>query len=136
MTDTTQKSGILGPDGKPVETVNIPIVKFDDFIFPMHMMEKDELVQTGEEGVRPSDIIKELRAISREMRQRFTILAAGLVCASKGGEEELTRFLNSIGLVISDINGKKFFTPEMPNQDKFADEAELNEPAKPDTPLE
>ena len=117
-------TGLVGADGKPLKTVNVPIVKFDDFIFPMHMVEQDEMAQVTEKGVKPSDIIREMRAVGREMRHRFTILAAGLVLASQKGPEEVERFLNSIGLVITDIKGNKFFEPKLADNDQFIEEDE------------
>ena len=129
---STEKSNLVGPNGQPVETRTIPIVKYNEFIFPMHMVEKEEIVQLSDKGIKPSDIIKELRATAREMRHRFTVIAAGLVVAAQKGPEELDKFLSSIGLVITDAKGQKFFeyTPEDP--DRFVEEpVEMNTPAEP-----
>jgi len=128
---TDKGTGLVGPNGEPVKTVNIPVVKFEDFVFPMHMVEREELINVGEEGVKPSEIIRELRAVTREMRHRFTILATGMVVASRT-DKELKNFLDSIGLVITDAKSKTFFTPDAPETDKFAkDSLDINTPAQP-----
>jgi hypothetical protein len=128
-----ETSSLVGPDGQPIKTVNIPVVNFEDFVFPMAMVTEEEICKVTEQGVKPSAIIKELRAISREMRHRFTILAAGLVVASKEGPEGVENFLNSIGLVITDAKGQTFFSPKV-DTDVFTEE-KLNEPAVAETEL-
>lgn len=105
----TRNSPILDADGKPIEVASVPVVKYKDFVFPIHTLEKAELTTMSKEGVRPTDIITEIRAIGREMRHRFNLLAVGLVLAAKEGPEELENYLNSIGLVITDVKGNTFF---------------------------
>lgn len=128
-----EKSNLVGPDGQPIKTVTVPVVHYDGFVFPMHMVQDEEIAKPTEKGVKPSEIIAEMRATAREMRHRFTILAAGLVVAAKDGPEKLDAYLNEIGLVITDAKGQKFFEPSM-DGDRFAEE-DLNTPAQADVDL-
>lgn len=115
-----QTSKLLGADGKEIKKRSVPTVKYKDFLLPVEFVKDEEMTVIGDKGIRPSDIIRELRATQREMRQRFVLLATGMVAAATDGNGALKEYLDTIGLVLSDLQGKVIFKPD--DKDKFVEE--------------
>ena len=105
------ESQILGADGKPIRTVQIPTLQVDDFVIGIDLVSDDEMVQSTKDGLRPGDLLKELRATNREHRHRFNIIMTLFSYATKG-PEELKRAMDSMGLHVRDLNDKTIYGPE------------------------
>lgn len=105
-------TNLVDAQGKEIKKVTIPVVHYQGFRFALDSVRADEIATITDKGVRPGDIIKELRAARREASDRFTILAAALAVAAKHGTDALQEYLQEIGLRISDIDGRKFYETE------------------------
>lgn len=104
-----EKTGLIGTDGEEVKKISIPVVKYKDFVFPITTVTPEFQNYIGPKGeVAPISIIKELRLSIDEMRNKFTLLSIGLAVMSKTNPE-LKVYLETIGLVLADLNQKQFF---------------------------
>ena len=107
-----EKSGLVDAKGEEVKKISIPVIKYKDFVFPITTVTPEYQNYIGPDGqVRPLDIIKELRMALDEMRNKFTVLSVGLAIAAKSNPE-VDEYLTTIGLVLEDLNKKRFYPAE------------------------
>ena len=107
-----EESPLVDSDGENLKKVSIPVIKYKDFVFPITTVTPEYQNYLGPKGeVRPLDIIKELRMVLDEMRNKFTILSVGLAIAAKTNPE-VNEYLTTIGLVLEDLNNKRFYPAE------------------------
>ena len=100
-------SNLVDPSGNPIKTATVPIIQWKAYQIPLRLVSKEDAVP--EKGsVSPLDVIKELRAVHREMIDRFNYLSIGLsTLASKN--QELADFLKASGLQLTDYQGRTIF---------------------------
>ena len=104
-------SNLVDSKGKPIKQNSIPVVNYQEFTLPVRILRKEDTVQESA-SVSPGAVIQEMRAAYIEMVDRFTLMASGLAVVAKenpGGE--MDKYLSSIGLVLTDLNGKKLYEP-------------------------
>jgi hypothetical protein len=107
-----KKPQLVDSQGREIKQVTMPVIKIGEHTFAFDTVRAEEKVDLdSEKGVRPGDIVKELRALEREVSHRFTLLAAALAAATKG-IDNLEEFLTGLGLEVVDIQGKKFYSPK------------------------
>lgn len=105
-----ETSPLIGPDGKPIKTNTIPVVKYKDFVFPMRLLSADDIVKPGAGGqLRPGDIIKEYRSAYTELSDRVNLLTAILCTIIQDGIAEGKIFLESTGAQSTDLNDKVLY---------------------------
>jgi len=104
-------SNLVDAKGNEIKTHKIPVVEYKEFVFPMESVKPEDLTPIGEKGVDPLRVIHELRASTKELRQKWTLLAAGLCILAKKNPE-LKEFVDAIGLVIKDLNEKVLYEPK------------------------
>lgn len=109
---TESDTGLVGLDGKPIKTHNIPVVKFRDFIFSVELLQKEDVAHPVDGGFRPGDIVKEYRSRCTELEDRVQILTAILCTVIQEGPEAGREFLNSVGAKVVDLNNKVLFEPK------------------------
>jgi hypothetical protein len=102
-----EASQLIGPDGKPIKTNSIPVLKYKEFTFPMRLLSEADAVKPGKEGqIRPGDIIKEYRAAFTELSDRVNLLTAIICVLAKDGVPEVKSFLDSVGVNSLDLDNK------------------------------
>lgn len=107
-----EKTGLVDNSGEEVKKISIPVVKFRDFVFPITTVTPEYQNYVGSEGgVRPIDIVREVRMTLDEMRNKFTVLSVGLAVIAETNPD-VKDYLNEIGLVLEDLNKKRFFPAE------------------------
>ena len=104
-------SKLVDAKGNEIKTYKIPVVEYKEFVFPMESVRPEDLTPIVKKGVDPLRVIHELRASTKELRQKWTLLAAGLCILAKKNPE-LKEFIDSIGLVVRDINEKVLYEPK------------------------
>ena len=108
--ETPQEKRLVDPQGREIQKVTVPVVKYKEFSFAFDCIRDEERVKVNAQNgtIRPSEVVLEMRALQRELNHRFTVLAAALASATKG-PEELNAFLKAIGLEVIDTKGARFF---------------------------
>jgi hypothetical protein len=107
----TNQTNLVDAKGRPIKNNSIPVVNYGEFTLPVRILRKEDTVQASA-SVSPGDVIQEMRAAYIEMVDRFTLMASGLaVMAKQSPGGELDKYLSSIGLVLTDLNGKKLYEP-------------------------
>lgn len=104
-------SNLVDAGGKEIKTTKIPAVHWKEYSLPVRVLTKEDTVDQ-KASVSPAAVIKEMRAMYIELQDRFTLLASGLAAQAKenpGGEVD--RYLSEIGLVLTDMQGKKMYEP-------------------------
>jgi len=108
---TTNDTGILGPDGKKLKAITVPVVKFRDFQFKFEGFDRNRIAKEYKGGYRPRDLVHEYRARCLELEDRLQILMAVLCTTIVEGPDAGKEFLDSIGASVTDFDGKVLYKP-------------------------
>jgi len=102
-------AGIVDPEGREVVSkISIPVVEFGGYQLAIRKVDDSVRVKDNDpRGIRPGDIIKELRATQVSSADAYTFLCAALITLANQGVEGLKEFLSTTGIKIRDLNGKE-----------------------------
>lgn len=103
--------GLVDAKGMEIKTKKIAVIKFGEFEIPMMPLKPEEQAKTTDGGIRPDEMLREMRAMYREMHNRFNFLAIGLAqIALENPKSKVKELLDSAGLVLTDFNGKTIYS--------------------------
>jgi hypothetical protein len=106
------ETNLVDAQGRKVQTSSIPCIKYKEFVIPIRTVTESSLAKVVEGGIRPADIIKEIRAQYVELQDRFLILSTLLaVIAKKDPGGDLDRAMSQMGLTLTDYQGAKIYSP-------------------------
>lgn len=100
-------SNIVDRDGNEIVRMTVPVIEHKGTQLSLRRLLPEVMVNTdSEKGVRPSDIIRELRATQACASDNGTMLLYALVVLCNEGIEGLRGFLSHIDVRIEDLNKK------------------------------
>lgn len=99
-------SNIVDQDGKEIVRVAMPVVEYGEYQLPLRRVMPQDRADMSEKGVRPVDLIREIRATQASVSDNGTLLLVAMIILCNEGVVGLRRFLHSIEAKVKDLNGK------------------------------
>lgn len=110
---------LVDAGGQPIRTVTVPVIKYKNFSIPIRIVQKEDRVNPTTEGIRPMELLKEVRAMYLELQDRFVVLATLLSVVAKT-DPELDSAMSQMGITLKDMNEEFIYKPDPSKMDQVA----------------